>query len=339
MNGLRYAAPPPGQLPAKYLVADTGTLNEQRFEFYESLEIGRDHPERTMATAQLLVDNGTVSFRHAIVHQLPDGSCTVRDLSRNGTKIDGRRLVPNVETEFLIGQTIEIAGGVSLSLAGDAAQPQLQPGGGVTVAAPAFTFATVLVGDIQNYTVLVRRAPSAEVQSSVGRVFERLTTEVVRYGGTVKEYQGDAIFAFWEGPIDGQQAVKACTAAFALERLARGIADDPSLWQVPDFPLRMDWALATGPVVIDSVGGTNQRSGLSMIGEAVVLAFRIEKFATPETGPIVTCACTYAMANSAFVFRDLGKMQAKGFDAPDRVYALVEPRQDPVTAFPRGGSR
>ena len=47
----------------------------------------------------------------------------------------------------------------------------------------------------------------------VDALFERLTAEVVRFGGTVKEYQGDAIFAFWEGPAAGRQAVAAWSSA------------------------------------------------------------------------------------------------------------------------------
>jgi class 3 adenylate cyclase len=63
-----------------------------------------------------------------------------------------------------------------------------------------------------------------------------------------------------------------------------------------------------------------------MVGEAVVKAFRLEKLATPETGPILTCEPTYQMASAHFRFRSLGDMQAKGFDRPDRVFALLGPK-------------
>jgi hypothetical protein len=65
-----------------------------------------------------------------------------------------------------------------------------------------------------------------------------------------------------------------------------------------------------------------QPTGLSLIGEPVVLAFRLEKFATDATGPILTCPVTKLMASQAFTFRDLGTMHAKGFDQPDHVFAL-----------------
>jgi adenylate cyclase len=179
----------------------------------------------------------------------------------------------------------------------------------------------VLVGDIRHYTTLVRRAPSRELQQSVNRVFEILTATVVEHGGTVKEYQGDAILAFWEGDISGTQAVVACQAALALDRRAQAIASDQSVWLLTDFPLGMDWALATGFVHLDSFGGS-QPTGLSLIGEPVVLAFRLEKFATDATGPILACSVTRDMAGDRFKFRDLGVMQAKGFGKPDRVFAL-----------------
>jgi class 3 adenylate cyclase len=98
----------------------------------------------------------------------------------------------------------------------------------------------------------------------------------------------------------------------------------------------MDWALATGEVSIDSFGGTTTM-GLSMVGEPVVLACRIEKFATDRTGSILACPATREMVGRAtrepatpgaqkpvetLEFVDLGAMQAKGFDSADHVYAL-----------------
>jgi class 3 adenylate cyclase len=112
------------------------------------------------------------------------------------------------------------------------------------------------------------------------------------------------------------------------------MARDRAVWAVDDFPLHVDWALCTGLVLIDSVGGATparegaqvQPAGLSMMGEPVVRAFRIEKLADDETGRIVTCNTTRDLAAGDFTFRDLGARQAKGFDRPDRVFALVGPR-------------
>jgi class 3 adenylate cyclase len=99
--------------------------------------------------------------------------------------------------------------------------------------------------------------------------------------------------------------------------------NDPSVWNVSDFPLQMDWALATGRVVISNVGA-DRPTGMSMIGEPVVLAFRLEKLATDQTGPIVTCGATRELTAVEFDFRELGDVTAKGFDKPTSMYALLK---------------
>ena len=323
-NGVRYAPPPVTDAQPRYLVGGAGDAPKGRYVFYDRLEIGRAHAGRENAPGLLLVDDPTVSFRHCIVTQSPDGRCIVRDVSRNGTRLDGRRLVPNLEAEMQLGQMIGVGMGHTFRLEGElsVSSTNLPLTHGHTAASPGQTVATVLVGDIRDYTVLVRKAPSAELQRSVSLVFEELTNGVIQHGGTVKEYQGDAIFAFWEGSLGGDQGGKACRAAFELDRRAQRIAKDPSFWNVPGFELRMDWALATGPVVIDTFGG-RVPTGLSMIGEPVVMAFRMEKFADDETGSILVCPFTKELASSEFNFRDLGERHAKGFDAPDRVFSLV----------------
>jgi class 3 adenylate cyclase len=318
--------PDPGAHPW-ILVANAGHETEQRYAFFDRLEIGRDDGQAEAPPAHLLISDPTVSRDHCVLRQTADGRCLVRDVSRNGTRLDGRRIVPNVEVQVRTGQVLTV-GRARFVLEGgpeERAVPSEQAVG-TTVGTPGLLIATVLVGDIRDYTVLVRRAPSAELQQSVSRVFERLDAAVADLGGTVKEHQGDAILAFWEGNLSGSQAVAACRAALALDRLGRELAADPAVWQLRDFPLRLDWALATGPVLLDSYGGSNP-TGLSLIGEPVVLAFRLEKFATDETGPIIVCRATQAMAGAQFQFRNLGAMTAKGFDRPDEVFALDGERQ------------
>lgn len=321
-----------GSCLEKYLVVAPGSiLPKQRYPFFDQIEIGRDEDGRAVVPGQLLLLGPRVSWRHCVITQMPDGRCFVRDLSRNGTRVDNRRLVPNMETEIRVGQTLDLGSGIRFVLEGAAPITTMETPAARkrTDAVPTHAFATVLFGDIRNYTVLVREAPAAELQQSVSRVFELLTASVMEHGGTVKEYPGDAMLAFWEGSARGEQAVAACCAAVQLDRLTRRLAADPAVWGLKDYPLRMDWALATGDVVIDSFGDEGP-IGLSMVGEPVVLASRLEKMADDETGPILLCATTRRIVEkgrSASVdvplrFLNLGAVQVKGFDRPTDVFAI-----------------
>jgi class 3 adenylate cyclase len=331
MNGetatASYRVPPATQHPAKTLRVENGPNSGASFTFFNHIEIGR-YKEGRDAPGLLLVRDPTVSSRHCVITQEPDGRCFVRDTSRNGTRIDGRRLSPNLKTELKIGQILSIGRGFELRLEGEAPMqtPFEDEPESATVGVANSVPVTVLVGDIRDYTVLVQQAASSEVQESVGRVFERLEHAVVDLGGTVKEFQGDAIFAFWEAGSTKNHAVEACGAALALNRLVEELADDRTVWQVEGFPLHMDWALATGLVTISGYGSEGAL-GLSMVGETVVLAFRIEKFADESTGPIITCPITQNMASDSFEFMDLGSRKAKGFDNSHDLFSLVKEKK------------
>lgn len=330
-TGLRYDTALPAGAAVADLVANTGTADEQRVPFSGMLEIGRDEEGRHAFPGLLLITDPAVSRRHCLIVPSADGRWYVRDVSRNGTRVAGRRLVPNVETEIRPGETLTV-GSLEFKFETRAAAsgPVSYTSQRETDAAPTQTIATVLVGDIRDYTVLVRRVPSPVLQRSVSRVFEILTSEVGKLGGTVKEYPGDAVLAFWEGPPDGTQTSAACRAALELDRLARRIAAESAVWEVSDFPLLMDWALATGPVLIHTFGGVHPQ-GLSLVGEPVVLAFRLEKLAGEDLGPILVCGRTRALAGTGFAFRDLGEVAPKGFRQRSHVYALLE-ESAPVTA-------
>lgn len=295
---------------------------ERRYLFHDQIHIGRDDGAGDPPPGVLLVADPTVSRAHCTIRRAPDGRYFARDTSRNGIRLDGRRLVPNVEVEVRPGQTLALGSQYAFRLEGDRPPVAgIELAGQATLGAPGSSIATVLVGDIRSYTTLVRRASADRLQRSVNRVFDLLQAVVTEHLGTVKEYQGDAILAFWEGDFSGSQAVTACRAALALDARARAIASDPSVWELRDFPLEFDWAMATGPVLLDSLG-RGRPTGLSLVGEPVVLAFRLEKFASEATGRILACRATREMAAGRFAFRELGAMLAKGFDRPDDVFAL-----------------
>ena len=324
---VRYKPPDQGGLAPKVLIANQGTPEQRTLVFYDRVEIGRDPQVPNFPAGRVLVNDRAVSGRHCVVTQKDDGRCFVRDTSRNGTRIDGRRLVPNVETEIQPGQTLSV--GLETEVLFDTAEDTRQAGADSDAGLAGATMrvqmepieVTVLVGDIHSYTTLVQKAPSRQLQDSVARLFNRLEPEIRKRGGSLKEYQGDAIFSYWESGPNPEHAVDACRAALELRRLVHELAADPEIWDVPGFPLGMDWSLATGQVLVETMGGDSP-TGLSMIGEPVVLAFRLEKLAQGEGGGIVAAQTTYEKAKRAFEFEDRGTAEVAGFEEPQRYYAL-----------------
>lgn len=319
-----YIPPVVGDLEPKRLAVIGGEAHGREFTFYDRVEIGR-YKGDTQTSGRLLIRDETVSSRHCVITQEPDGRCFIRDLSRNGTRVDGRRLSPNLRTEIQIGQMISFGRGQRFRLEGEkpATTQVIDAEEPATQALTAVTMVTVLVGDIRNYTTMAQSAAPAELESSVSRVFRRLEKEVVALRGTLKEFQGDAIFAFWEEDSTPDHAVEACRAALHLDQVTRELAREGEVWSVEGFPLEMDWALATGPVSMRGHGGEHA-VGLTMVGEVVVLAFRIEKLAEEGFGHIIACPRTMEMASSVFEFEPLGSRRLKGLDREFELFSLTD---------------
>jgi class 3 adenylate cyclase len=322
-----YRPPDVIEYPAKWLVTEGSSGPDGVYLFFDRIEISRFSEKKLRIPGILHVQDPTVSSRHCVITQEPDGRCYVRDQSRNGTRLDGRRLTPNMATEIEVGQVLSLGRGFRLRLDGKPPEFEVfEDPGTDTFGVGEMTTVTVLVGDIRNYTTLVRMADPKDLQASVNRVFERLEHEVGLLGGTLKELQGDALFAFWEKGDFECHACMACRAALKLKEAVGRMAADPSTWSVGGHPLAMDFALASGMVTI-SGHGSDGALGLSMVGESVVLAYRIEKFANNSTGPVIVCPITRQLAKDEFDFKDLGKHTAQGFDEEHELYSLIREKK------------
>jgi adenylate cyclase len=325
--------------PAQLILA-RGTASEQVFPFVSEIEVGRRSAPEGSAITRVVLADPVVSSRHCIITQIDSGRFFIRDVSLNGTRVDGKRLVPNVEFALEPGQTVQVGDYLLTLWAASTDDPTTFGTSEHTMLVPGLLTVTVIVGDIRGYTALSQTANSADVHRSVRNVFSALESVVWRHGGTLKEYQGDAIFAFWEEKPDGRgmQAIEACSAALALRDEAQRLANDSSLWLFPDFPLALDWALATGSVTLASMGG-HRPTGLSMVGDVVNLAFRLEKLADGTEFSIIACHNTYALARERFDFVDLGEVTVKGRTGSERIYALRGPLPvQPASDTPALGS-
>jgi class 3 adenylate cyclase len=312
------------KLSPRRLVLAEGTETEQTFPFWERIEIGRRGGGLPEAEGILLIDDPTVSARHCVITRHGDGRLFLRDTSRNGTRLDGRRLLPNREVEIHPGQALTVGLETTFRLFEDEGRSAPRPASRPvlpTRVAPDLETISVVVGDLAAYTSLIETVSGADLQDALARVFGLLERNVLALGGQVKEYQGDSILAFWE-PSGGQSpATHACRAVLVLQRVVEEVSQDRGIWPFAEHPLRMDWAVATGPVSVQ-VFGQEGPEELSMVGEPIVLAYRLEK-AILEPGWPLVCEATRHAAGSDFVFREAGTLRLPGFLHPVHAYFLV----------------
>jgi adenylate cyclase len=194
---------------------------------------------------------------------------------------------------------------VASALADDPGQADL---GGATVEV------TVLFGDLHGFTPYAEATPPDEVVALLNEYFGVIVPLILEAGGTIIQFQGDALMAIFNAPIrQDDHADRAARAALAIQaRIAELAAARP------EWP-RLRIGLATGPALVGNVGSEEVRS-YTAIGDTVNLAARLQGIA--PVGSVVAAPATAAALVGA-TLRPLGAFPLKGKSDEVEVVEIV----------------
>jgi class 3 adenylate cyclase len=281
---------------------------------------------------KLVIPVPEVSSQHAEIRHSSEG-WTIRDSgSTNGTRLNGERLSAGKEYQLHSGDRIRIAQiELLVWLPGDAApRPAVEPEQEThekTHLRIQLLNATILVVDIQAFTSLMEQhADSPEiVMEAAQRVFEALSEEIKNSNGQLEKILGDAIMAYWQEDEDkpGAQAIEACSSALRLHCLVGILAQNPDIWPFSEHALKVDLALATGPVAAGALG--HKEANPALLGDTANLAFRIEKLIDDNTpSNIIVDAATYQAVKNKFKFVEMGQVSVKGRLRPVDLHCLID---------------
>ncbi|MEW6178933.1 MAG: adenylate/guanylate cyclase domain-containing protein [Chloroflexota bacterium] len=195
--------------------------------------------------------------------------------------------------------------------------------------------ATVLISDIRGFTTLSEQADPARVMNWLNEYFDRIVPIIVKHGGVVNKFDGDAMLAFF-GILPRmlspkKSALAACQAAVemvaAIDELNR-IREERG-----DPPLITGIGINTGVVIAGGLGAKD-RLHYTIIGDTVNTAQRLESL-TRElingTGAVIGHATYTALEENQrqFSLEPLGLHSVKGKLERVMVYRLSAAREIP----------
>ena len=181
---------------------------------------------------------------------------------------------------------------------------------------------SVLFLDIRGFTTISETMNATELTGFLNRFLTPMTEEILKSGGTIDKYMGDAIMAFWNAPVEvGDHAQRSCKTAQAMiaqvARLNRENAQNAG-----NSPaLRIGVGINTGVACVGNLG-SNQRFAYSAIGDNVNIAARLEGQTKTYGTDIIVGEATMLSA-PADAFFELDLLKVKGRSEPVRIYALL----------------
>lgn len=180
---------------------------------------------------------------------------------------------------------------------------------------------TVMLCDLVAWTALAQHLDPEELADVIQAYRQRCADTVGAHGGTIAQYVGDGVLAYFGYPRahedDAERAIRAALAIAVTEHSASGDSN-------------VHIGIATGMVVVsggEAAGHGAARSAeaeVSAVGGALNLAARLQLLAEP--GMVVVSAETRRLAGGLFEYRDLGRHVLKGFDGPVPAWQVLGER-------------
>lgn len=175
---------------------------------------------------------------------------------------------------------------------------------------------TVMFCDLSGSTRLSRELDPEELYGILGSYRNAAAEAVKQLDGTIAQYLGDGVLAFFGYPAanedDAERAVRA-----GLEVVRQANALQTGLGR----PLSVRVGIATGLVVVGEPDGMAQSGERSAVGEALNLAARLQALA-PENGVIIA-QNTARLLKGGFALRALSFPEARGFSQPIKAFAVL----------------
>ncbi|MFO7713551.1 adenylate/guanylate cyclase domain-containing protein [Desulfosarcina sp.] len=271
----------------------------------------------------ILVPHPRVSRDHAVVRLTRHGA-EITDLSKNGTWVNAVRMAPGASRQLQDGDVISLGGrSIRISLPNLTPQPESDNWMEQTAIIPTAVCITSLVADVRGFSAFSQKTDSTVVYTLIEAIFSRFSTIVSAHQGTVKDYAGDAVFAFWEhtGGLAPEHALSACQAAIdqlhSVPEIHRQLTDRGLAMPLPV----LGWGLTTGQITLSHYG--SRSAGLALVGDCINLAFRLSSMANKTlSAPIVMCRQTASLVEWKLPLMDLGEQEVRGRSGKEHLMGI-----------------
>jgi adenylate cyclase len=177
---------------------------------------------------------------------------------------------------------------------------------------------TVLFTDLAGFTKLTEKHPPPVVQQVLFKHFTAMTRIVKAHRGTVVQFIGDAVMAFWGAPLDDpDHALHAVEAAIEMQREMDRIRLELRAQGLPEIHMRI--GVNTCEAIVGNMG-SRERLAYTAMGDGVNEASRLEGANKFWNTPILLSGATAAKLGGRIPLRRVDRIRVSGKTEPADVY-------------------
>ena len=175
--------------------------------------------------------------------------------------------------------------------------------------------------DVKGFTTISESLAPDKLTALLNEYLTAMSDIIMEEGGAVDKYEGDAVIAFWNAPLDLPGHAN-CAVRAAL-RCQRKLAElRPLLKAKYGHELYSRVGINTGKVVIGNMG-SHQRFNYTFLGDAGNLASRLEGINKQFGTAVIISEFTREQLSDEFVAREIARVRVVGRNEPVRVYEPI----------------
>jgi adenylate cyclase len=268
-----------------------------------------------------LKDDFAASRQHALIRRQGEQEYYLIDMgSANGTLLNCKLIIgPTLLRHNDVIQVGETS--FRFELPGPSPEEMKlleQTMGEKTLVAVHMSTMVILVCDIRNFTRIGELLTPDQLARFLGSWFRQSQEIIAGLGGVVDKYIGDAVMAYW--PIDAKAPTAAAENAVKAGIQIQAQAKTMTVPDYPDFPFAVGVGINQGLVSSGNVG--TQARDMTIMGDAVTLAFRLETVCKVKDMPIVVGSDVFKTLGTKFQFVSLGHVKLKGKTTSPEAFGL-----------------
>jgi DNA-binding response OmpR family regulator len=181
--------------------------------------------------------------------------------------------------------------------------------------------ASVFFSDIAGFTDRCERYSPKEIVEQINLLFEVMTKVIMKNQGDIDKFIGDACMAFWldEGTKSSSQII--LTSLLEMQQQIEIMNSEHPLLSKDPIVVRM--GANTGEVILCDIGAADARVDLTIIGDTVNVAARLESASKQYGLNNLVSENTIGENHDAFCSRIIDKVQVKGKQESLKCYELI----------------
>ena len=180
---------------------------------------------------------------------------------------------------------------------------------------------TLLFTDLEGFTAISESTQPKELVDLLSCYFDGMTEILFKHGGTLDQYVGDALAAFWNAPITQEDHAERALLT-ALEMIEFTDRFNRSFKNPGQPEIRTRIGINTGQVVVGNAGSKG-RFNYTVMGSEVNLAARLESI-NKEFGTYLTISQSVLnRVRSKVVVRKLDVIRLKSNTQPVTIHELL----------------